>query len=213
MSDRVAVMYLGRIMEIGTAEEIFERPRHPYTRSLLKAVPRLSRPSASAPPCSQGDIPSPLDIPTGCRFHTRCPHGSAALRRDAAADVDLVSRPIWRAAISPRLTRTEGETSCAIPSCALPERHRQRRRAAGQERRYRDQRGAACAEAAAPALSGGRHAAADPSGDPAGAARPTRSSSTSPSGSMAGRSASTSMASPSATRRCSATRPKGRRRS
>jgi oligopeptide/dipeptide ABC transporter ATP-binding protein len=77
MSDRIAVMYLGQIMEIGTADEIFRAPRHPYTQGLLKAVPRLQPVKRQRAAVLQGDIPSPLDIPTGCRFRTRCPMAAA----------------------------------------------------------------------------------------------------------------------------------------
>ena len=73
MSDRIAVMYLGQIMEQGTTEEIFERPHHPYTRGLLAAAPKLQAAKRQRAAVLQGDIPSPLDIPSGCRFRTRCP--------------------------------------------------------------------------------------------------------------------------------------------
>jgi oligopeptide transport system ATP-binding protein len=73
MADRIAVMYLGQIMEIGTGDEIFGDPRHPYTQSLLKAVPRLQPVKRHRRPVLQGDVPSPLAIPSGCRFRTRCP--------------------------------------------------------------------------------------------------------------------------------------------
>jgi oligopeptide/dipeptide ABC transporter ATP-binding protein len=73
MSDRVVVMYLGKVMETGTTEEIFERPRHPYTQLLLKAVPRLVPIKRQRAPALAGDVPSPLNIPSGCRFRTRCP--------------------------------------------------------------------------------------------------------------------------------------------
>nr|WP_206530129.1 ABC transporter ATP-binding protein [Nordella sp. HKS 07] len=72
MSDRIAVMYLGKIMEIGPADAIFETPRHPYTRALLSAVPKMELVKRQRPPVTQGDIPSPLNIPSGCRFRTRC---------------------------------------------------------------------------------------------------------------------------------------------
>ncbi|WP_372615189.1 ABC transporter ATP-binding protein [Aquicoccus sp.] len=73
LCERVAVMYLGRIVEEGPVGEVFEDPRHPYTRALLSAVPV---PEARARPDRvrlQGDIPSPTDVPQGCAFHTRCP--------------------------------------------------------------------------------------------------------------------------------------------
>jgi oligopeptide transport system ATP-binding protein len=81
MSDRVAVMYLGRIVELGAAEAIFGRPQHPYTQSLLKAVPRLVPQRRHRAAVLTGDIPSPLDIPSGCRFHPRCPKAQEICRR------------------------------------------------------------------------------------------------------------------------------------
>jgi oligopeptide/dipeptide ABC transporter ATP-binding protein len=73
MCDRVAVMYLGRIVEFGPTAAIFERAQHPYTQSLLKAVPRLIPERRHRAAVLKGDIPSPLNIPGGCRFHPRCP--------------------------------------------------------------------------------------------------------------------------------------------
>jgi oligopeptide/dipeptide ABC transporter ATP-binding protein len=73
MSDRIAVMYLGKIVETGTAAEIFTNPRHPYTQGLLKAVPRLEPVKRTRAAVLQGEVPSPLAIPSGCRFRTRCP--------------------------------------------------------------------------------------------------------------------------------------------
>lgn len=74
ISDRIAVMYLGEIVEIGTCEQIFKDPRHPYTRALLSAIPVVSNERIYGKRLIlEGDLPSPVDLPAGCRFHTRCP--------------------------------------------------------------------------------------------------------------------------------------------
>jgi len=73
ISDRIAVMYLGRIVEIGTVEEIYSDPKHPYTKALLSANPRIGGKGVSNRQILTGDIPSPLNRPSGCSFHTRCP--------------------------------------------------------------------------------------------------------------------------------------------
>ena len=79
IADRVAVMYLGSLVEEGPAAEVFAAPRHPYTRALLAAVPGRG---IKAPPL-EGDVPSPIAPPAGCRFHTRCPHAEAICREQA----------------------------------------------------------------------------------------------------------------------------------
>ncbi|MEP7025098.1 MAG: ABC transporter ATP-binding protein [Actinomycetota bacterium] len=73
LCDRVAVMYLGRIVEVAATEKLFSDPQHPYTRALLAAIPTLDSAMDDSGPAITGDPPSPLNIPAGCRFRTRCP--------------------------------------------------------------------------------------------------------------------------------------------
>jgi len=77
--DRVAVMYLGEIVEEGEVNELFDTPRHPYTRALLCAVPLPQAEQPENQILLEGDIPSPLHIPSGCGFHTRCPETLGAI--------------------------------------------------------------------------------------------------------------------------------------
>ena len=91
ISDRVAVMYLGRIVEIGTSEEVFERPHHPYTRALIRSIP-VADPAVMAARTHTpvpGDIPDPSNPPSGCRFNTRCPFADDRCRTE-----DPVSRSV-----------------------------------------------------------------------------------------------------------------------
>ena len=71
--DRVLVMYAGRAAEYSTTEDLFENPRHPYTISLFKSIPRLDGERKERLEAIQGQVPSPTNWPTGCRFHPRCP--------------------------------------------------------------------------------------------------------------------------------------------
>ena len=71
LADRIAVMYVGRIVELGTTDQIFEGPNHPYTEALLSAVPNVDGEAAERIPLT-GEIPSPANPPPGCVFHTRC---------------------------------------------------------------------------------------------------------------------------------------------
>ena len=90
VADRVAVMYLGRIVELAPARELFRRPRHPYTRMLLDAVPDLGMSGRPRVPVA-GEVPNPLAPPTGCAFHPRCPHANARCRAERPLLVDAVA--------------------------------------------------------------------------------------------------------------------------
>jgi len=81
ISDRVVIMYLGRVVESASTEDIFASPNHPYTQALLNEVPRLDIRGLDYQPIS-GEIPSPLDPPPGCHFHPRCPHATARCREE-----------------------------------------------------------------------------------------------------------------------------------
>jgi peptide/nickel transport system ATP-binding protein len=78
ISDRVGVMYLGRLVELASADQLFARPRHPYTRLLLETIPRLD-PHGEREPVA-GEVPNPIDPPPGCAFHPRCPHANERCR-------------------------------------------------------------------------------------------------------------------------------------
>jgi peptide/nickel transport system ATP-binding protein len=84
MSDRLGVMYLGRIVEQGPADAIFATPRHPYTRMLLDAVPDLEMVGRARTPVG-GEVPSPISPPPGCTFHPRCPLANARCRSEVPA--------------------------------------------------------------------------------------------------------------------------------
>lgn len=74
LSDRIAIMYLGKVVESGTRDEVLDRFLHPYTQALLSAVPRIDPDRTTGRIVLQGDLPSPIHPPSGCPFHTRCPY-------------------------------------------------------------------------------------------------------------------------------------------
>jgi peptide/nickel transport system ATP-binding protein len=89
LADRVAVMYLGRIVESGSTERIFADPQHPYTRALLAAAPSVDPDRRGGAPPVLGDVPSPSDPPPGCPFHPRCPELLDRCRTQAPPEVAL----------------------------------------------------------------------------------------------------------------------------
>ena len=95
ISDRTGVMFLGRICELGSTEELFASPRHPYTRFLLNAVP-VPNPHKRDEPKEllSGEMPSPVNLPSGCRFHTRCPYATDRCRTEEPELVSLNGREV-----------------------------------------------------------------------------------------------------------------------
>jgi len=84
VSDQVGVMYLGRLVELAEKAELFARPRHPYTRMLLDAIPDIHMSGRARTPV-QGEVPNPLNPPSGCTFHPRCPHANARCKEERPA--------------------------------------------------------------------------------------------------------------------------------
>jgi peptide/nickel transport system ATP-binding protein len=91
IADRVVVMYLGRVVESAPAAKLFNHPNHPYTQALLKEVGRVEPKKRTYVPVA-GEIPSPLDPPSGCHFHPRCPHAMPVCRERAPALVEISTR-------------------------------------------------------------------------------------------------------------------------
>jgi len=109
VADRVAVMYLGRIVEVAETEELFSDPKHPYTQRLIQSVPRLAPGARRTAPALTGDPPSPLQIPTGCRFRSRCP-----IAQDDCADIDPALLPV-RAGADHRAACLHSDLLTAVP--------------------------------------------------------------------------------------------------
>jgi oligopeptide transport system ATP-binding protein len=117
LCERIAVMYLGRIIEVAPTETLFTSPRHPYTRGLLAAIPRMTFGQEDSTPAVQGDPPSPLRIPAGCRFRTRCPiaqpiceHEDPALEFSSSDPAHSAACHFAFTAVPPPRTETDAST-------------------------------------------------------------------------------------------------------
>ncbi len=110
LSQRVAVMYLGRIVELADTEELFANPRHPYTRALIASIPRMTAESVNEDVLLEGDPPSPFNIPAGCRFNPRC-----AFATEACTLTDPALMPVNDAHLSACIRFKELPTFATIP--------------------------------------------------------------------------------------------------
>jgi peptide/nickel transport system ATP-binding protein len=113
LCDRVAVMYLGRIIELAPTETLFASPQHPYTIGLLAAIPRMTFSEEGDAPAVTGDPPSPLNIPSGCRFRTRCPMAQQICEQQDPALTASTSDPAHSAACHFAFGRAGGEPAAA----------------------------------------------------------------------------------------------------
>jgi len=89
IADRIAVLYLGKMMELGSSEDVVDQPLHPYTQALVSAVPVPDPESKRTKDVISGEIPSPVDPPSGCRFHTRCPYAHERCTSEEPALVEV----------------------------------------------------------------------------------------------------------------------------
>jgi oligopeptide/dipeptide ABC transporter ATP-binding protein len=89
VSDRIAVMYLGEIVELAESRSLLKRPAHPYTQALLSAIPQVDHVGRRERIRLEGDLPSPMSPPSGCKFHTRCPYAMEVCRKVAPRPIRL----------------------------------------------------------------------------------------------------------------------------
>ena len=89
ISDRVAVMYLGEIVETAASDELYSNPLHPYTQALLSSIPTMEPTKHRDRIVLEGDVPSPINPPSGCRFHPRCPLAMDVCKQEAPRQLDL----------------------------------------------------------------------------------------------------------------------------
>ena len=121
IATRVAVMYLGRVVETSSKEALFANPRHPYTQALLAAIPQPQPGARRERPVLGGDVPSPLNPPPGCHFHTRCPHARPLCSQQAPA---LEATPDGHAAACHFWREIQAQAPIAQPLALVPARQR-----------------------------------------------------------------------------------------
>ncbi|MCC6470164.1 MAG: ATP-binding cassette domain-containing protein [Alphaproteobacteria bacterium] len=119
VSDRVAVMYLGQIVELAPTSQLYYAPRHPYTEALMSAIPVADPDRAMRPQLLPGERPDPANPPSGCRFHTRCPYADAACRNDPPALVERAAGHWVACHHADRLTLRGATVDAAVPQPAL----------------------------------------------------------------------------------------------
>ena len=118
VADRVAVMYLGRVVEVAPKHALFSDPRHPYTRALLAAIPRPDPARRGGVRPLAGDLPSPMAIPPGCRFHTRCPHAQAVCREQDPPLREIAPGHTSACHFAEDLPRFDAEAGAGVPPVA-----------------------------------------------------------------------------------------------
>ena len=103
ISDRVSVMYLGKMCEIGDSDLIYEKPAHPYTRVLLAAIPDPENMHSGTVDLLEGELPSAINPPSGCRFRTRCPRAEAICEKEEPVLVQIGNKDHWVACHFPHI--------------------------------------------------------------------------------------------------------------
>ena len=119
ISDRVAVMYLGEIVETATSDELYGHPLHPYTQALLSAIPTMDPTRRRKRILLQGDVPSPINPPSGCRFHPRCPLAMDVCKTTVPKELDFAGHKVRCHAVEQLITA--GTADPAALSAAIAE--------------------------------------------------------------------------------------------